>query len=114
VNFHDQLVRKYPDGKIPVRKSANRAAKANQPVRATDSRIVNETAKAGLLASAQAAEREAVEWERKAEEKSAAVLRAPRELVSYYNQSASEMRAHVELARSRANSFRKAANSLGQ
>jgi hypothetical protein len=88
---------------------ARKARRASKP---TGDKMVNETARQGLLANAEACEREAVEWERKAAEKTAAVLRAPRELVGYYNEQSRAMRAHAELARSRADSFRRAAASL--
>jgi hypothetical protein len=115
LSYYDELKRKYPvkkSAKDQAQEIAKELAKASQPVRATDNRLVNETAKAGLLANADACERESVEWNRKAQEKQNAVLRAPRELVSYYNESASEMRAHAELARSRADHYRRAAASL--
>ena len=111
MNFHDQLLRKYPDGKIPLRKSVHKAVEASHP-KPTDNELVNRTAKAGLEASAEAASNEAVEHERRYQEKMDAVKRAPRELVSYYTDQARQHKANAELARSRADSFRRAAASL--
>jgi hypothetical protein len=95
------------------RRIAAEVVKENQPLKRTTNKVVNETARQGLLANAEAAEREAAEWDRKAEEKLSAVRRvSDRTLVNYYSESAREMRAHAELARSRASAFRNAAASL--
>lgn len=112
MNFYEQLMTKYPDGKIPVRKS--KAVKANQPVRATDNRLVNETAKAGLLANAEAADNERREHERRANEaEHTSNLSSDRTIYRHYQDKRREHLALAELARARAESFRKAANSLG-
>ena len=81
-------------------------------IKPTEDKMVNETAKAGLIASAEAAEREAIEHDRRADEKERAILRAPRELVPYYSDQRREHRANAELARERGKSFRRAAAAL--
>jgi hypothetical protein len=91
---------------------ATAAVNAQRALKPTDNRMVNETARQGLLANAEAAEREAKEHARKASEKMGAVRRAPRELVPYYTDQARQHKANAELARSRAESFRRAAAAL--
>ena len=71
MSYYDELKSKYP-AKAPVRKSPKpvtvaKLAKDNQPVKPTADKLVNETAKAGLLANAEACDREAQEWTRKAD-----------------------------------------------
>jgi hypothetical protein len=99
-----------PVSPTPAARSAG--ANFNQAVKPTSDKLTNETARQGLLVNAESCERESVEWNRKAQEKQNAVLRAPRELVSYYNEQARSYRANAEMARSRGESFRRAAASL--
>ena len=119
MSYYDELKSKYP-AKAPVRKSPKpvtvaKLAKDNQPVKPTADKLVNETAKAGLLANAEACDREAIEWQRKADEKTEAIRRiSDRTIINHYTERAREYRAHAELSRSRADSFRRAAASLGQ
>lgn len=116
MSLYDELKQKYPvkkSAKDQAQEIAKELAKANQLVKPTSNELANRTAKAGLLANAEACDREAKEWDRKASEKMEAVKRvSDRTLINHYTESAREMRAHAELSRSRAESSRRAAAAL--
>lgn len=92
---------------------ALRAQKANQPTRRTDNKLVNATARAGLIAEATAADNEAREYERRAEEAHRTAMRAgDREVSRHYLDREREYAAHASLHRERAAAHRRAAASL--
>jgi hypothetical protein len=116
LSYYDELKQKYPvkkSAKDQAQEIVKELAKANQPVRATDNRLVNETAKAGLLANAEAADNERREHERRANEaEHTSNLSSDRTIYRHYQDKRREHLALAELARSRADSFHRAAASL--
>jgi hypothetical protein len=101
-----------PKPVTPKAAARTAAASFNQAVKPSGNKVIEQTAKAGLLANMESALNEAREHERRYQEKMDAVKRAPRELVSYYTDQARTYRASAEMARSRAESFRRAAAAL--
>ena len=89
---------------------AQKARKASKP---TSGKIVSDTARAGLMANAEAASNEAREHERRASEaEHTSNLTSDRTLYQHYQEKRREHLALAELARSRADSFRRAAANL--
>lgn len=84
----------------------------NQPMR-TDNPVVNATAKAGIVANAEAAERECREHERRAAEaERTARLSSARDVINNATARRQEHLAHAAMSRARGESFRRAAAAL--
>jgi hypothetical protein len=91
---------------------AQKARRASTP---TSNKLVEQTARQGLLANATAASNEAREHERRANEaEHTSNLSSDRTIYRHYQDVRREHLALAELARSRESSFRRAAANVGQ
>jgi hypothetical protein len=98
-----------------IQRRATAQANLHRAVKPTDNKMVNQTARAGLLASAEAADNERREHERRAgEAEHTSNLTSDRTIYRHYQDKRREHLALAELARSRADSFRRAAANVGQ